>query len=136
MEVTKIKDKLRKKYGSILSDVSQSQSIVNKVRPITLGSVLDNKLSGFYDTYLSDLNAIVVNYIEKQEKTIEVSFDTYNKFATVFIESILLDEDDRNSEVIMNFLNALSIVRNNNNIKDNIQAMVLIMHETYYIKRK
>lgn len=136
MEVSKIKDKLRRKYGSILSDVSQSQSIVNKVRPITLGIVLGDKLSEFYDTYLSDLNAIVINYIEKQEKTIEVEFDTYNKFATLFIESTLIDKDDRNGEVIMNFLNALSIVRNNNDIKDNIQAMVLIMYETYYVKRK
>lgn len=134
MEVSKIKDKLRKKYGSILSDINESQNIINKVKPITLGSVLGDNLSKFYDTYLSDLNIIIMNFIEKQERTIEVSFDTYNKFATLFIESTLLDEEDRNSEVIMNFLNALSIVRNSNDIKDNIQAMVLIMYETYYIK--
>ena len=47
---------------------------------------------------------------------------------------MLLDEDDRNSAIIKNYLNAMSILRNNDDIEDNLIATVLTTYEYNYLK--
>lgn len=124
---------LEMKYGNILeSIVEDDKSTVDK--SLTLGLILGDELIEFYDRYFSDINLIVEEILLNKFGTKNVNTKQYIEICYGLLYSMLLDEDDRNSAIIKNYLNAMSILRNNDDIEDNLIATVLTTYEYNYLK--
>lgn len=124
---------LEMKYGNILeSIVKDDKSTVDK--SLTLGLILGDELIEFYDRYFSDINLIVEEILLNKFGTKNVNTKQYIEICYGLLYSMLLDEDDRNSAIIKNYLNAMSILRNNDDIEDNLIATVLTTYEYNYLK--
>ena len=124
---------LEMKYGNILeSIVKDDKSTVDK--SLTLGLILGDELIEFYDRYFSDINLIVEEILLNKFGTKNVNTKQYIEICYGLLYYMLLDEDDRNSAIIKNYLNAMSILRNNDDIEDNLIATVLTTYEYNYLK--
>ncbi len=133
-----MKDNIRKKYGSILSNIEPTKPInveqTSKVKPLSLKMVLGEETFNFYNQYLYDFNDGVVKIIQEKTEIKKIDFNLYSEFCNKYIKSIINNEKSSNGRVIVNYLNAISVVMNNDDNERNINYMVAIMYETYYLK--